>query len=441
MRVPNILAVLAAALPLVLSASVPPPEMLCNLGSQRCHDNSVEECAGHGNYLLVQACTKGEYCAIDTAHPNALGECIPLSLDLSSRVPPPEMMCKLGTQRCYNNKFEECGGHGNYFLVQACAANEYCTIDAAHPNALGQCIPQDCIQPPCTEKVKRWRGTPDALEQYPKVGEQRCKEKQIQECGIERSWINTKRCNASEKCVEKDGHAHCATISTPNVPGGPCPKVGLQRCVGSQIQECGIERSWINTQLCDLAPKCVEQDGHAHCEIFSTPARPAPTTSVPEPCTPGDRMCSKDAYTLYLCGEDNIFHTEKKCLTPGDCKTDGPGQAHCERGGTAPPNIRSLTNGTECTRGDYACDRNRRFMFECNNQGKWIKPYQCSRAGACQPINSTVEYPAGRLYCEGFPKFLYPEGDNRICETISSCEFMRYKYCMGVSDPTLKRPR
>jgi hypothetical protein len=297
-----------------------------------------------------------------------------LPLVLTSSIPPPEILCKLGTQRCHNNNLEECGGHGNYFLVQACTETEYCTIDTRHPKALGECIPQDCIKPPCSNKNKRWRGTPDTLE--------------------------------------------------------ACPKVGEQRCVGKQIEECGIERNWLNTEGCGSTEECVEKDGHAHCAIISTPARP---TTVPEPCTPGDHKCDKHAYTLYLCGEDNIFHVEKKCLTPGDCKTDGPGQAHCQRGGIDPPKPRSPISGTKCTHGDYACDKNRRFMFECNSKGKWMKPYQCSRAGACQAMNSTSEYPAGRLYCEGFPKFLYPEGDNRTCETISSCEFMRYRYCMAVS--------
>jgi hypothetical protein len=74
-----------------------------------------------------------------------LAAALPL-LVLSASVPPLEMLCKLGTQRCHNNNLEECGGQGNYFLVQAYAANEYCTIDTKHPNALGEWHPQDCIQ-------------------------------------------------------------------------------------------------------------------------------------------------------------------------------------------------------------------------------------------------------------------------------------------------------
>jgi hypothetical protein len=293
-----------------------------------------------------------------------------LPIVLSASVPPPEMLCKLGTKRCHDNNLEECGSHGNYFLVQTCTGTEYCAIDIKHPNAPGQCIPQGCIQTPCSEKTKRWRGAPEAL--Y------------------------------------------------------PCGKIGDQQCIGSQIQECTTQYRWLNTEGCDTAEECVEKDGRAHCAII---AAHSPSACNPEPCTPGERKCSNDAYALYLCGEDKAFHMEKKCLTPGDCKTDGPGQAHCERGGIDPPKARRQTNSTH---GDYACDKNRRFMFECTSEGKWMKPYQCSRAGACQPVNSTPEYPAGRLYCEGFPKFLYPDGDNRICETVGSCEFMRYRYCMGV---------
>jgi hypothetical protein len=93
-----------------------------------------------------------------------------LPLVFSASVPLPEKLCKLGSQRCHNNNREECGDHGNYFLVQAYAANNYCTIDTRNQNAHGQCIPQDCIQPPYSAKTTLERGTREALESCPKVG-------------------------------------------------------------------------------------------------------------------------------------------------------------------------------------------------------------------------------------------------------------------------------
>jgi hypothetical protein len=187
-----------------------------------------------------------------------------LPIVLSASVPPPGNLCKLCSQRCHNNDIEECGDHGNYFLVQACAANEYCIINTCDPNALGQCIPQDCIQPPCSEKTRHERGTREALESCPKVGQEHCVRNQIQECGIERTWINTEVCDMARKCVENDGEAHCAILSTLET----CPKVGEQQCVGKQIQERSIERTWLNTEGCAPIEECVDEDGHAHCIII-----------------------------------------------------------------------------------------------------------------------------------------------------------------------------
>ncbi|KAF1838913.1 hypothetical protein BDW02DRAFT_626740 [Decorospora gaudefroyi] len=68
----------------------------------------------------------------------------------STSIPPPEDLCKLGTQRCHNNQIQECNTHGSYKLVQKCTWAEFCTIDVNGPNARGQCLPQDCIQGPCS---------------------------------------------------------------------------------------------------------------------------------------------------------------------------------------------------------------------------------------------------------------------------------------------------
>lgn len=145
---------------------------------------------------------------------------------------------------------------------------------------------------------------------------------------------------------------------------------------------------------------------------------------------PGDRKCDSDAYALQLCGKDGVYHTKKKCTTLGDCKTDRLGQAHCGTGSMDPPKFERHANSTQCIHGDYSCDTHRRFMFVCIN-GIWQEPIQCHRAGACQPVGPTPEYPKGNIDCIGFPKYLYP--DNRVCETVSSCEFMRYMYCSAVS--------
>jgi hypothetical protein len=155
------------------------------------------------------------------------------------------------------------------------------------------------------------------------------------------------------------------------------------------------------------------------------------TLTVPEPCTPGDRKCDSNTYALKLCGEDGIYRTERKCATYGDCITDSPGKAQCQTGSAVPQKFKRQEDPPQCTHGDWACDTHRRFMYECAKNDTWLEPTQCSRAGACQPEEPTTSFPKGRAVCAGFPQYLYP--DDRVCETVKSCEFMLYMYCSAVS--------
>jgi hypothetical protein len=54
-------------------------------------------------------------------------------------------------------------------------------------------------------------------------------------------------------------------------------------------------------------------------------------------CTPGEHSCSEDGDRLLVCSELGQWKTKKQCATPGGCKIDGPGVAHCERDGIGPP--------------------------------------------------------------------------------------------------------
>jgi hypothetical protein len=375
----------------------------------------------------------------------------------SVRILLPETLCKTGTQRCHDNNVEECDPLGNYVPIQACSDTEFCTIDAHDPNTPGQCTEQDCVVEPCLRSSHRAiarapfindmpptrspsknlesrsyisKGTPSVFEHCITAGEWRCSGKQVEMCSTENAWVKIESCSDTEECRVEYNDARCQLIvaSTLLILRSPTGipewcRTGESRCLGNVLQLCE-QNSWKPT-MCPNPSKCVKRDDVAQCWV----ELPFPSV-VPELCVPGDRKCDSDAYALQLCGKDGVYHTEKKCTTPGDCKTDRPGQAHCGTGSIDPPKFERQTNSTQCTHGDYACDTHRRFMFVCIN-GAWQEPIQCHRAGACQPVGPTPEYPKGNMDCIGFPKYLYP--DNRVCETVSSCEFMRYMYCSAVS--------
>ncbi|KAI4941665.1 hypothetical protein J4E91_010539 [Alternaria rosae] len=83
----------------------------------------------------------------------------------------------------------------------------------------------------------------------------------------------------------------------------------------------------------------------------------------------------------------------------------------------------------ECTYGDWACDTHQRFMYKCAKNGTWSEPYQCSRAGGCQPEGPTSAFPEGRMTCAGFPKYLYPYPDSRGSPDAETKEKYRKSMC------------
>ncbi|OAL02863.1 hypothetical protein IQ06DRAFT_292152 [Phaeosphaeriaceae sp. SRC1lsM3a] len=150
-------------------------------------------------------------------------------------------------------------------------------------------------------------------------------------------------------------------------------------------------------------------------------ARPASNS-----CKTGDFSCDLNLYRLLKCNANHKWEMSQKCTYPGDCEIDGPGKAHCARGGIDPP---KLSRRAQCTPGSLACDKERRFLFTCGAGGQWEKdPLQCFGPGYCR---SESGYP---LMCGGFPQF---GGQQPTCK--SHCESMDYLYCIAVSEiPTLR---
>ncbi|KAF1940044.1 hypothetical protein EJ02DRAFT_456393 [Clathrospora elynae] len=527
MRVLEALAVLAAAIPVVLSSAVHLPNGLCKPDVQRCHDNNVEEC-DLGSFELLQQCTESQFCIIDTMDPHARGQCLeqdcvqepclekketiddlfPMPTKRSENLPGPELCQTVGEERCIVDNFsqqfsvvcgkdhiwtpkdtcsqpgslmtphcillnglahcfgspppvptpmpchpagkfrcagtvkdskfihgiEECGADNSWAFTETCSSDEVCMH--------WQPKDDDLVQATCiwleNHPTLSFRSTNKFC---PVVGKSRCGRDYahgrgwVDHCGPDHQWGYIRDCPHDQMCMQDRENgidtADCYWVkekkppASRSVPNGraQCDTVGEQRCHGIHIQECVIEHAWVNKEVCDSNASCKEQDSHARCENNSTP--PSAPQSIPEQCTPGDRTCGPSNYALYLCGADKTFYMEKKCLTLGDCKIDSPGHAHCERGGTAPPSTKR--DDTQCTPGEYACDSNRRFVFTCNANHRWSDAHQCNRAGGCQAIESDETFPKGKLGCAGSPQYLYNDG--RICETVASCELMRYMYC------------
>ena len=438
MQFNKIFVALAMVLPVVFSASIPSSEQFCEPGTRKCDYNDVVICNPQGTeYWSDQSCSKTEICTIDTNNPDDHGHCI-----ATCDIP--------GEERCLGNEWRvACNNEHRWKAIEACPAPGVCNTLMNKTSCATADLPPAPLPP----------GTPPQPEPCKTVTETRCSNwsnglYRIEMCNYDQFWLAYGTCGSEEFCMHwvpgqyvSQGETKCVydpeILSTAPPPksldsrswisqGTPdaheyC-ETGTSRCSGSKRQEC-VDNVWKST-MCPKTSECVKHDDVVQC--WTKPSTP-PT--VPEPCTPGDQKCDSDAYALMLCGADEMWHTEKKCTTYGDCITDGPGQAHCETGGVGPSKMKRQTNSTECAYGDWACDSHHRFMYKCNSNGTWSVPYQCSRAGGCQPEGPTDAFPKGRMTCAGFPKYLYPYPDNRVCETVKSCEYMQYLYLIAVSVP------
>ncbi|KAI4910082.1 hypothetical protein J4E90_007512 [Alternaria incomplexa] len=425
MRVNKILVALSAILPVALSASIPSPEGPCQPDTRMCRENGLLQCNYQGEWNLVRACGNTAVCTIDVDDPDDRGSCLETSCD------------NIGEERCLGNEWRlECNNEHQWKVVEACPVPGVCNALMNKTSCATKNLPPTYPGPP----------TPPQPEPCQTVEEVRCSKwssglHYIESCNYDQFWIARTTCGPQDFCMYwvpgkkvVSGKVKCISMAgiPPTVPppksldsrswisqGTPdahkyCD-TGTSRCSGNKRQEC-VDNVWKST-MCPKTSECVRHDDVVQCWM-----KPPTPPTVPEPCTPGDRKCDSDAYALMICGDNEMWHTEKKCTTYGDCITDSPGQAHCETGGVGPSNVQRQTNSTECAYGDWACDTHQRFMYKCAKNGTWSVPYQCSRAGGCQPEGPTDAFPKGRMTCAGFPNceymmYLYPTAGSPDAET------------------------
>ncbi|KAF2818875.1 hypothetical protein CC86DRAFT_432621 [Ophiobolus disseminans] len=215
--------------------------------------------------------------------------------------------------------------------------------------------PCTCLQTPSPSPTRRVVGDfariKPRMESCNRPGNDRClhnKSDKIQECvsvNEVSEWYDVTNCPLNTECREDTDMAtgtvvaSCGHSSASNAVRSvdeSCDRPGIDRCVGGQIQECvtiNDVSSWHNVTACPKDITCLANTDEASGSVIAR-CNLAPKA---EACTTGERTCSWDSYTLQLCNDEHVFEAEKKCTYPGDCKIDGPGLAHCERGGISPP--------------------------------------------------------------------------------------------------------
>ncbi|KAL6703383.1 hypothetical protein ACN47E_009725 [Coniothyrium glycines] len=253
---------------------------------------------------------------------------------------------------------------------------------------------------------------------------------------------------------------------------GPCIANQL-RCVDNRVETCHLREHWTMLTECTYGLVCIEENHHASCvdptlvpaplstapsstslpSVFRTiisPSQPSNEISTAEICFKvGEERCvTIDGWVIQECTPGFWWKTKQVCGRDQICSDYGdkgrctwvdardlaventqplPIPSTIVRKGTTP--LSGPHDAERCAPGTRACDSERRFLFQCGDDGKWKQGKQCFRAGACAMDKEQM------LACTGFPFYRYPEGDHRVCETETSCEFVAFLFCAGGGGP------
>jgi hypothetical protein len=400
---------LVAALPLAYAQqTLLPPDDTCSAGTYRCDHNTLQTCNKNGDWETTKQCTKTAYCfAQDTI--NGGGDCHPL-------VGSNDKQCSTANEhRCDTNTnantttLQVCSDHGYWQTVKECSKYERCQVNHSTANSTGCITLIDNSKSQCMKHARR------------------CHENVIQSCDVSGQWTDRLLCDDSQLCIDNcrrigckpycmnlaqlfviDSEEDASPQESQSIGFEKCTQVGAERCAHrpDRGQKCQAQWSgelgWVDTSLCKPLSSCIESDYQGNqttsC-VPSTSSVPTPipqATYPPEPCTVGDYNCSSDFYTLLLCNATQKWQTNKKCTTPGDCKIDTPGQAHCELGGIDPPQLsqRNPTYPPEpCLIGTYNCSPDLTSLLICTPFRLWDTYKKCAAPATC-----TLDSP-GKAHC------------------------------------------
>ncbi|KAH7072173.1 hypothetical protein BKA63DRAFT_63894 [Paraphoma chrysanthemicola] len=331
--------------------------------------------------------------------------------------------CRANSHRCFNNNIQDCVLQEHWATRETCKNGTTCEENC---DLRGNCNPYCKTPTPPSD---------DNRNECP-ISATRCNTNKIQTCNDDKVWTDKETCAAGTICTENCSRSGCVPFcrskSNPNARFPEC-EPGLKKCdvTFTRLFHCNKDRAWDTDVICDTDSTCInDSPGKAHCEKQDKTYTPPPklARNVYQFCKPGELSCSEDGYRLIVCNADGQWETKKKCATPGDCQIDGPGVAHCQRGGIDPPKPTRDESVPECSPKDHACDTERRFHFTCQANSTWNAGTQCFGPGWCA-VDKTG------LTCTGFPRY---GGPGATCN--GDCEF-DYLYCLGASEhmPAVKQ--
>lgn len=402
---------------------------------EACDRSGLERCVYEAP-VRTQSCTNGTWVDKEICPANSIcwayndgdetAECAPMP-----EFPPQVNKARSdscdcpGLERCMYDapiRTQSCT-NGTWTDKKICPRNTICWVDN-DGNETAECVPSPGLPP----QALNARSKPESCD---RPGLERCMYDtpvRAQSC-TNGTWTDKEICpemtvcwadndgTEAAECLPKPGlppHARALSLSARgDWPSEPC-RPGHSNCDSDRysLLVCSADKKWQFSKKC-LAPGGCKRDGPGQADCRNGEMNPPKIkTRSTKPCHPGDTNCDTNFASLLVCNAD------KKCRAPGDCKVDGPGHAHCKNGEMDPPKAKR----SECNSGDRACDKDRRFLFTCNEGGHWDEGFQCFRDGYCRPDSSSP------LTCAGWPLF---DGNDGACK--SACEGLYYLYCIGVS--------
>lgn len=447
------------------SENIPSGESCDNIGEERCGillgARTVQKCSEGHQWYVVKVCPDYQPICVES-HGSAA---------CRSRYPPPKRSGDISSREsCDTIDAESCSTLGGAQTVVKCGIDHRWHIVKLCPDYTPICVESNGVAG-CRSKYpppKRSEAIP-APEMCGIVNSHRCLtvdgKDYVQNCGTHHQWVVEKECpSLTPTCVEGGGHASCSgeeptpspvlsrgyippppasnhsSVAAPPIPTPLSPEPctpGVQTCDSSYytLLKCGDDKLFQTELKCLTPDDCkIDTPTTAHCKRGGTPPPKPKVRSVQpeEPCTPGTQICDLSFYSLLKCGDDQLFHTELKCATPGDCKIDSPTTAHCEQGGLPPPKAnvkRSVNTQPTCKPSSTTCSTTRQHLFKCSGDGKWVLYEQCAYDGACKMSATTHQ-----AVCT---KDL-PPSFNEGCEETQfrACEMGVYEYCKTESNKT-----
>ncbi|KAF1912832.1 hypothetical protein BDU57DRAFT_531984 [Ampelomyces quisqualis] len=286
--------------------------------------------------------------------------------------PSPSSLCAVGSHRCDFNALQTCTFGGVWSTIKACPSTSYCFAQ----NDSGACHPL----------------LVDNAAQCSTADTHRCANNTLQACSEHGYWTTRKECTETAYCFAQTtaaGKGDCHSLIASG-EAGQCATLNAMQCLttanGTSIQACRKKGYWETVEQCSGTERCLPSDEQ------------------------GGVKCVPHA---------DIYVVESHGTLPSSAKIKRTASMTTH---VKSPTAAAVVRSTTCKPNSLACDKHRRFLFTCAQDGTWpTSPLQCFGPGYCRAELSKP------LMCAGFPQY---DGNNGKCNT--HCESMDYLYCIGL---------